>query len=343
MKVFIVSKKHVALLLLCTCCYIGALAASAAAGRPVPANLFNSGDSIGEGFAADGIIGSTRRDRVWSTGYNRNDIVYSLNERFEDRNPDGYLQNNAERDATFNQAVSGAKMNDFKKQADEIVAAAGTTPFGKAGMITLLMGNNDVCADSLADMTPPGEFERDFRAGLDVLAASAATQRAYIHVSGIPAIYWLWVVKRSDDWCRVIAWPFVPCQNLLADPDDDCGSGDSRLDPDTIHADDGPNCRRRKEFHARIRDIYNPALKNVLQEYIEDGRLPNAYFVDIFDLRFEAPHVNDGDCFHPSTEGQMVLATRQWCGAPWRFGEPSCGPPPATPWLPLLLLDGAEH
>ncbi|MFY9943264.1 MAG: SGNH/GDSL hydrolase family protein [Desulfobacterales bacterium] len=343
MKMIPFQRGHlIRLMLLCITCYFGALATPAAALTPVPSNLFSSGDSMGEGIAADGVIGSTRHDMVWSTGYNRSDIVYSLNERFEDRDPDGFYQNNAERDAIFNHAVSGAKMDDFKGQADEIVAAAGATPSGKAGMITLLMGNNDVCADSLADMTPPEQFERFYRDGLDVLASSEATKSAHIHVSSIPAIYWLWYVKRTDNWCRVVAWPFVPCQNLLSEPEDDCGSGSSSQDPDTIHEDDGPNCRRRKEFHAKIRDIYNPILKNVLQEYINDGRLPNAYFVDIFDIRFEALHVNDGDCFHPSVEGQKALAENHWCDSPWRLGDPSCGPPPATPWIPLLLLDGAS-
>jgi hypothetical protein len=162
---------------------------------------------MSEGIAADGVIGSTRHDLVWSTGYDRNDIVRSLNERFEDRDPDGYYPNTAERDAIFNHAVSGAKMDDFQDQAEGIVAAAGATPSGKAGMITLLMGNNDVCADSPADMTPAEQFERFYRDGLDVLASSEATRGAYIHVSSIPAIYWLWYVKRSDDWCRVVVWP----------------------------------------------------------------------------------------------------------------------------------------
>ena len=32
---------------------------------------------------------------------------------------------------------------------------------------------------------------------------------------------------------------------------------------DEIVAGDGPNCTRRKQFHARIRDVYNPILKRV--------------------------------------------------------------------------------
>jgi hypothetical protein len=290
------------------------------AGRAIPINLFNIGNSIGEGEAADGIIGVKQHDVVWSTGYNPNDIVVSLNERFEAADPAGYYENNAARDTDFNQAVS-------------------ETPAGRAGLVAILLGNNDVCASSLDAMTPPEEFESQYRGGLDALAKSTATKSAYIQVSGVPAIYWLWEAMRNNDWCRFVVWPFVPCQNLLDDPINDCGSGNSHLDPDTIHADDGPECIRRKQFHAKIRDIYNPILRNVLKEYKDDGRLPNAYYVDIFDIQFGEVHVNDGDCFHPSTAGHALLADEQWCRSPWGRYDPSCGRLEPAPWLPLLLLD----
>ena len=326
-------------MLLFTTCFFLVIANTAESGKLVPLNLFNVGDSIGEGEAADGTIGEVQHDTVWSTGYHPNDIVFSLNERFNDACPTIYHENNAARDATFNHSVSGAVMADFAKQANEVVFAAIVTPSSKAGMVTILLGNNDVCASSLNSMTDPVLFEAQYRAGLDILAASDATKNAYIHVSSIPAIYWLWNAKRSDWWCRVIAWPFVPCENLLSNPDNDCGSGNSHLDPDTIHPDDDSNCKRRKLFHQKIRDIYNPILREVLQEYIENGRLSNAYFLDIFDIQFGAEHINDGDCFHPSVEGHALLAEEQWGRSLWGIYGPSCKTHSAMPWIPLLLLN----
>ena len=308
------------------------------AGRTIPVNFFNIGDSIGEGEAADGVIGVRQHERVWSTGYDLNDIVISLNERFKAADPTGYYENNPARDGDFNQAVSGSQMDDFVDQANEVIAAAFRMPAGRAGMVAIFLGNNDVCAPSLDAMTAPEEFELEYRAGLDVLAGSTATKNSYIHVSGIPAIYWLWNAKRNDNWCRFVAWQFVPCQNLLEGPINDCGNGNSHLDPDTIHADDGPECIRRKQFHAKIRDIYNPILRYVLKEYKDDGRLPNAYYVDIFDIEFGEAHVNDGDCFHPSTEGHALLAEEQWCRSLWGRYDPSCGHLKTTPWVQLLLL-----
>ena len=68
------------------------------------------------------------------------------------------------------------------------------------------------------------------------------------------------------------------------------------------------------KFHARIRDVYNPILRTVAEEYASNGSLPNAYYVDVFDVQFSATHVNRGDCFHPSREGQALLADAQWSG-----------------------------
>jgi len=167
-------------------------------------------------------------------------------------------------------------------------------------------------------------FEAQYRAGLDVLAGDPETASHHIHVSGIPAIYWLWNAKRSDWWCRLFVWPNVPCENLLASPTDDCASATSRLNPDVFYPGDGTNCVRRKQFHARIRDIYNPILRDVLQEYIDDGRLPNAAFIDIFDVQFSEAHVNGGDCFHPSEAGHALLSNEEWCRSPWENGEFAC-------------------
>ena len=293
----------------------------------VPLNQFNIGDSIGEGEAADGTIGAAHHETVWSTGYNGSDRVYSLNERFENRDALGYYENNDARDPDLNQAISGAVMADFAAQATEIAAkASSSTPSGTAGMVTILLGNNDVCAPSLNAMTDPVLFEEQYRAGLDVLANSPATRSSFIHVSSLPAIYWLWNAKYTNSLCRLIIWPFVPCENLLDKPSDDCASSVSRLDPDNVYLGDGPNCIRRKTFHARIRDIYNPILRDVLQEYRNNKKLPNAYFIDVFDVQFGDSHVNNGDCFHPSEAGHALLSREEWCRAQWGINDLSCAP-----------------
>jgi len=291
-----------------------------------PLNLFNIGNSIGEGIAAYDDISGFHHETVWSTGYDPGDIVSTLNERFHYIDPIGYYENNATRDEIFNHADKGDEVKHFEAQAQAVVKAAKEQLSGKVGMITVFLGNNDVCTDEVGNMTNPDKFATRYRAGLEVLANSDYTKDAYIHVSGIPAIYWLWIAKRDNDWCREVVWQFVPCQELLADATESCISLESDLDPDTDYAGDADDsvCQRRKKFHRAIRNVYNPILRDVLQEYKENGLLPNAYYIDIFDIQFDDEHVNSGDCFHPSVEGHRVLAEEHWCRSPWNIDDQLC-------------------
>jgi hypothetical protein len=290
-----------------------------------PVNQFNIGDSIGEAEAANGTIGSINHERVWSTGYSASDGVDSLNERFAAADP-GYTPNDSGLDAFFNQAISGSVMADFQTQAQAVVGAASNVPSGTVGMTTVLMGANDICADNLGGMTDPLLFEAQYRAGLDVLASSPVPENVNVLISSLPAIYWLWESKRDNFSCRFIIWPFVPCQNLLGSAANDCASGDSTQDPDTIYAGDGPSCQRRKTLHALTRDVYNPILSDVLAEFQADGKLANAEYVDVFDVRFNDVHVNNGDCFHPSTAGHTLLSNEQWCRSSYGANDASCSP-----------------
>lgn len=317
--------------------YITGGAGQVSGEEQVPENLFNIGDSIGEAEAVNGVIGSHHHDKVWSTGYDTGDRIAYFNERFSSSCTTDFEANSAQKDTVFNHALTGADMMDFATQARGVAAAAHSTVAKKAGMITVYLGNNDACANNLDDMTSAVDFEYFYRAGLDTLAGAVETRDARIHISAIPSIYWLWEALRNDEWC-LFTWQFVPCDSLLANPINDCGTGDSYLDPDTIHEDDGPNCVRRKKFHAMIRDVYNPILRDVLQEYIADGRLPNAYFNDIFGIRFHAEHINKGDCFHPSILGQAYLAEQQWAESPWADGLQCVQKQHSfLPWLLLLM------
>ena len=291
-----------------------------------PLNQFNSGDSIGEAQAADSNIFNITdkfHEHVWSTGYGVN--VNSYNNRFEAATPSLYTGNDSTLDAVFNHAVSGAVMADFESQAQGIVADAEALPEGKAGMVTVLLGNNDVCAPSLNSMTDPQLFEDQFKAGLDVLAGSEATRYAQIQITGIPAIYWLWVAKRNDGYCTGGIWPFGDvCQSLLADATMDCISSTSRNDPDTDYMGETQACTDRKLFHRAIRDNYNSRLSDVTDQYREAGLLPNIRYVDIFDVQFTSSDISNADCFHPSIDGHAKLAQEAWCRTHWGINDAQC-------------------
>ncbi len=126
--------------------------------REVPLNLFNIGNSIGEGSAAYDDIGETHHEAVWSTGFDRGDEVYTLNERFEDLDSARFYENNNDRDDYINLAIEGDEMEDFVAQAIDLVGAASATPSGKVGMVTVFLGNNDVCRDDVGKNDRPDSF-----------------------------------------------------------------------------------------------------------------------------------------------------------------------------------------
>ena len=68
----------------------------------------------------------THHETVWSTGYDPVDIVYSLNERFEDIDDTGYYENTASRDGIFNQAIEGDEMENFALQAGDGLGPPGS-------------------------------------------------------------------------------------------------------------------------------------------------------------------------------------------------------------------------
>jgi hypothetical protein len=63
-----------------------------------------------------------------------------------------------------------------------------------------------------------------------------------------------------------------------------------------------------------------------VEEYRESGKLPNARFTDIFDVKFDDIHVNDDDCFHPSVTGHALLAENEWSRTHWGQPAAACTP-----------------
>ena len=61
----------------------------------------------------------------------------------------------------INQAISGSVMSDFVPQAQAVAAQMASIPPGTAGMVTVLLGNNDVCASSIEAMTDPLPRDED--------------------------------------------------------------------------------------------------------------------------------------------------------------------------------------
>jgi lysophospholipase L1-like esterase len=237
-----------------------------------PNTMSALGDSITIAYNTEGSILSGSRgypQHSWSTGDDSADIVYSHYERLLDIN-NSIMNNN------YNNAVERAMMSDLLGQAQNTIPQ-------NPRYITILMGSNDACADSLAEMTDLTTFEAGFRQSMDLLANLTPN----IYVVGLPDIYQLYSVGNAKG-CSWL-WGLRPiCRALTS-------SSNTEAD--------------RLTFRQRVID-YNEILKNVTQEY------KKKYTNSAFEVQFTTSDIA-WDCFHPSLQGQMKLANVTWNDGYW--------------------------
>lgn len=182
----------------------------------------------------------------------------------------------------YNDARSGARMSDLQGQ---VATAAGR----RADYVTILMGANDVCTSSIATMTPTATFEAQFRAAL--AAFVAARPNARVFVSSIPDIYRLWQVLHTNPAALLIWHAAGICQSML----------------NLFNTEE-----QRQQVAARER-ADNDALARVCAAFRQcrwDGYA-------VYNTRFSAADVSTVDYFHPSTTGEVRLASVTWAAGYW--------------------------
>jgi lysophospholipase L1-like esterase len=240
--------------------------------------MASTGDSITRAFNT-GLIPFTDAPRnSWSTGSRR--YVQSHYRRILAVNPSIFGRH-------VNNARSGAEMADLTHQMTAVNAQ-------QVEYVTVLMGANDACASSEAEMTPVEEFVAQFRAAMN--AVSTGSPQATVYVVSIPDVYRLWLIEHENSSARLM-WRLTGfCKSMLANP----GS--------TAPADEA----RRQRVRQRIVD-YNRVLAAVCAEYTMCRFDGNA----VFDYPFERRHVSTRDYFHPSLEGQRALAEVTWNAGPF--------------------------
>ena len=242
----------------------------------LPDSIAAIGDSITQAANADLLhLGGSNPGESWSTGYDPLDGVTSHYERLVARNP-------AVADHTFNDAVSGAKMEDAPAQATAAVQQ-------RAEYVTVLMGANDVCAPSKDAMTSVTAYEASFRQTMTTLATGLPSAR--ILVVSIPDVYRLWETLKGNVVARLVWGWFRICPSMLSET----------------------NTEADRQF-VRARNIdFNHVLRAVCGEYAQcrydDDR--------VFNYRFTPSEVSGVDYFHPSLAGQRTLAELTWSSGFW--------------------------
>lgn len=262
---------------------------------PLPSSMAAVGDSISQAVSSGGSLGATYPANAWSTGTNT--TVNSHYARLLALNP-GIVGR------AWNDSVSGAKMADLDGQMRLVV---GQRP----DYLTVLVGGNDLCTDTVAQMTSVADFSAQFATAMDTLTTGSPQTRVY--VASIPRVYQLWELFRSSFWARSVWSLGGICQSLLANP------------TSTQSAD----VARRAQVAQRNVD-YNATLAAVCALYANCRFDGNA----VYNVAFAKSDVA-GDYFHPSVAGQAKLAAVSWAAGYWPNGGPAPDAPPTASFTTL--------
>lgn len=266
-------------------------ATASAADPPLPTSMAAVGDSITQAASSAGSLGADAPQNSWSTGSSQTVQSHALR-----------LQALGAplADRIYNRSVSGAKAIDLNGQMQGV---ADLDP----DYVTVLIGGNDLCTDTVEGMTRV----TDFRAQIDAALASLmnGTAQTRVYVVSIPDVYQLWNLFKNNFWARFIWSSADICQSLLANP------------TSTQRAD----VERRATVRQRNID-YNAQLAQACAAWARclfDG---NA----VFGTPFTSSDVS-GDYFHPSVTGQAKLASVSWAaGYPWAATPPENVAPTAA-------------
>ncbi|MGH9303227.1 MAG: GDSL-type esterase/lipase family protein [Acidimicrobiales bacterium] len=243
--------------------------------RPeLPHSMAALGDSITQAFDATPTthILANQPQYSWSTGYSP--LVDSQYE---------HLLAGADRaikDHYFDDAVTGSKMNKLVSQARRAAAQ-------RARYVTILMGANDLCTHTAAQMTPVATFRREFAAGLEELQHIHGVR---IFVSSIPNLYKLWQLFHDNPLAQS-RWAFGICPSMLS-------LKNTQADRLAVLV------RERAD---------NAVLASVCRTH-KDCRFDN---LAVFDFSFKARDLSTIDYYHPSILGQRLLAAVTWRASFW--------------------------
>jgi lysophospholipase L1-like esterase len=224
-----------------------------------PGSIASLGDSITRGFDACSVLSDCPRVS-WSTGRDVNSLAQRLRSGAR----------------SWNYAKTGAVMADLPGQME---AAAARKP----QLVTVMIGSNDACRNSVDDMTPTDEFRSTFTSALTRLRREVPKTQVY--VASVPDLKRLWSQGRKNVLGRQI-WKLGICPSMLKDSD----------------AMDAASTERRRRVDEQV-DDYNKVLKDVC------GKDPLCRYDDaVHNYRFTERELSKWDWFHPSKAGQQRLA-----------------------------------
>jgi len=233
-------------------------------------------------FQLDGL---ERKDLSWSVGHNKTGQVLSHARRLAALDPSHELK-------VYNAAVSGDEVNDVLTAQLPRLNQFARSKLGQEypDFVTIFIGANDVCADSMEGTTSV----QDFYNRLDRIVGEIVSKspRSRVLVSGLPDIESL---RRVAHGARLWGWgPLKTCDDVwnLAKV---CPTLTTISDPVV-----------REQVKQRV-DDYNLAMQDVVERHNATAGDRIHFVADTFAIPFNKDHLSM-DCFHPNASGQNLIS-----------------------------------
>jgi lysophospholipase L1-like esterase len=262
-------------------------------GQAQPKKLYSNGDSITRAFDAN--VPADNLNNSWVNGYfGFWEQLFGLpNVKAHNQRITANFGSSGRTNVIA--AVNGARIDDLAAQASG-AAGRGVT------YATVMLGGNDVCRDSIADLPTDAQIDADFRAGMANLLAQLPSN-ATIQVVGIPNIKRLYDVGKNKSALGIADCEVLWAATVLGFP---CGS---MLSPFNSEAD---------RLYVQSRNVgYNTILRNVTLQL--DAANPEfLFYADAYSFNFVENEISNIDCFHPSWRGQRTLSREIWNQGPFR-------------------------
>ena len=268
-----------------------ASATTAPAAPQLPALLGAIGDSYSQAWSVSPAYIHDHPQFSWVVGTDKNDGVPSLLERFRALGGSPVV---------VDAATSGKKMDDARRQANLVVAAAKKLGPGKTAYVTFELGTNDICA-SPDFMTDPATFTAQLQSAIETLRA------------GLPAGSRILMLPVSDfPHFRDITQASAAARDLLALP-----ANLNRCAP-YLGTSSPSALIKANDYLAQYDAGIKAACDDIAANEAATGRLYCTYNAGLLaDSDFTIDDLSTVDYFHPSLSGQAKMAEDAWRADVW--------------------------
>jgi len=267
-------------------------------GQSEPKRLVSFGDSITRAF--DATLPADNLSQSWANGtHGFFERLFGLPDvKSHNQRISANFGDSARRNVVM--ARNGAKVNSLEDQA----AQAENRGYTYA---TVLIGGNDVCRDTIAELPSDYDFTVDAAIGL-VELLNNLPDGSTVQVAAIPDIKRLYEIGIDKT-----ALGIIDCEQLwrLTAQGFPCGS---MLSPDNTEAD--------REYVRQRNLRYNDILQFLTA--IGARKYTNLFISwtdKTFTHTFTADDVSNIDCYHPSSRGQRAISAETWNDGPFKDAQ----------------------